>query len=64
MFLLTVMPQRSEHRLGLLAAQAQRGDVDQHQVIVGAAADQPDPAGQQRFGQGLGVVDDRAGRTA
>ena len=50
-----------EHFFGLLAAQAQRGDVDQHQVVVGAAADQPHAAGQQRLGQGLGVVDDRLG---
>ena len=39
-------------------------DVDQHQVVVGAAADQPHAAGQQRLGQRLGVVDDRAGRSA
>ena len=61
MFLLTVMPQRSSASLGQLAADAQRRDVDQHQVIVGAAADQLQAAGQQRLGQRLGVVDDLLG---
>ena len=51
MFLLTVMPQRPEHGFGLFAAEPQGRDVDQHQVIVGAAADQPHAAGQQRLGQ-------------
>ena len=61
MFLLTVMPQRSSACFGQLAADAERRDVDQHQVIVGAAADQLQAAGEQRFGQRLGVVDDLLG---
>ena len=61
MFLLTVMPQRVERLLGQLAADAQRRHVDQHQVIVGAAADELQAAGEQRLGQRLGVVDDLLG---
>ncbi len=61
MFLLTVMPQLVERCFGQFAADAKRRDVDQHQMIVGAAADQPQAAGQQRFGQRLGVVDDLLG---
>ncbi len=31
----------AQNRLGLFAAEAQRGHVDQEQVVVGSAADQP-----------------------
>ena len=37
----------AERFFGLLAGDAQRGHVDQHQVVVGAAADQPQAAGGQ-----------------
>ena len=40
MFLLTVMPQRSSTVSAILPVTFKRRHVDQHQVIVGAAADQ------------------------
>ena len=40
MFLLTVMPQRSRASSACRPVSAQRGHVGQHQVVVGAAADQ------------------------
>ena len=52
MFLLTVMPQRSRAASAALPADAQRGHVDQHQVVVGAAAHQPRTAAHQCLGQG------------
>ena len=48
----------AERRLGHLAGDALREDVDQHQVIVGAAADQAEAGGRQRRGEPLRVGDD------
>ncbi len=47
-----------ERRFGKFAADAQRGDIDEHQMIIGAAAHQPQAAGHQCLGQRFGVVDD------
>ena len=44
MFLFTVMPGLVERALGDLAGEALGAQVDEHQVVVGAAADQPQPA--------------------
>ena len=52
-FLLTVMPGLAERRLGDLAGEPAREDVDEHQVIVGAAADQPEAGGRQAGRQPL-----------
>ena len=41
-FLLTVMPGLAERRFGDLAGDALREHVDEHQVVVGAAADEPE----------------------
>ena len=43
----------AERRLGHLAGHALREHVDQHQVIVGAAADQPEAGRRQRRGEPL-----------
>ena len=40
-FLLTVMPTSSRQRLGLLAGDPEGRHVDQHEVVVGAARDEP-----------------------
>ena len=59
MFLFTVMPHSvPSASSACLAGEPQRRDVGQHQVVVGAAADQPHAAGHERLGQGLGIVDD------
>src|SRR5699024_11053642 len=47
--------------LQLLAGALLVQQVDEHQVVVGAAGHQLDAAGGQRRGQGLGVVHDRLG---
>ena len=47
-----------ERLLGDLAADAQRRDVHQHQVVVGAAADEPHAAGGERLGKHLRVRHD------
>ena len=47
-----------QRRLGLPAGQAERRDVDQHQVVVGAAGHQPGAALEEPVGQRLGVVGD------
>ena len=44
--------------LGLTAGRAQRGNVGQDQVVVGAAADELHAAGQKHLGQRLGIVHD------
>ena len=50
-------------RLGRRApADAPAGQVDQQQVVVGAARDEVEAALEQRVGERLGVVDDRAAR--
>ena len=51
----------AERHLGDLAGQLLRPQVDQHQVRVGAAGDDVEPLGLQRFGQRLGVLDDVLG---
>ena len=43
-FLLTVMPARLERLLGHLAGEALREDVDQQEVVVGAARDDAEAA--------------------
>ena len=48
----------AERGFGGLAGDALREDVDEHQVVVGAAADQPEARGGQRRGQPRGVGDD------
>ena len=48
---------RSAH-LGLLAEEAERSEIDQHHVGVGAAADDPDPAVGERGGERSRVLDD------
>ena len=51
-------------RLGLTTGEAERADVEQHEVVVGAAGDQLGAARQEAVGQRLGVVGDAAGRTS
>ena len=48
----------AERRLGDLAGEALREDVDEHQVIVGAAGDEPEARAGQAGGEPLGVGDD------
>ena len=43
-FLLTVMPAFAERRFRGFAREAAREHIDEHQVVVGAAADQTEPA--------------------
>ena len=50
-----------QRRLGLPAGQAERRDVEQHDVVVGAAGDQLGAARQEALGQRLGVVGDVLG---
>ena len=59
-FLLQVMPARSSALLGVAAGQPQRPQIDQHQMRVGAAGDDRQPALGERRGQRLGVLDDGA----
>ncbi|ENN85865.1 hypothetical protein RHSP_17832 [Rhizobium freirei PRF 81] len=51
----------AEGGLRTLAGGVLLAQVDQHQVVVGAAGDDVDAAGNQRFGQSLGVLDDLSG---
>ena len=57
-FLFTVMRGAAERRFGHLAGDALGEDVDQHQVVVGAAADHAEAAGDQPLGQRAGVGHD------
>ena len=56
-------PRPAERRLGDLAGQALRADVDEDQVVVGPARGEPEAGAGQLLGQGLGVGDDLARRT-
>ena len=56
-FLLQVMCARPERRLGRLAGQLLRRQIDQHQMVVGAAGDKLVAAGEDLLGQRLGVGD-------
>ena len=49
-------PQRG---LGLASVQPEAADVDQHEVVVGAAGDHRHAAGDERLGEYPCVVDDR-----
>ena len=53
-----------QRRLGLATGQAVLADVDEHQVVVGAAGDQVAAPGQEALGQRLGVVGDLLGVAA
>ena len=57
MFLLTVMPAASSACSAILPVTPLRGDVDEHQVIVGAAGDEAEAGRLQLLGQRLGVGD-------
>ena len=48
----------AERRFGDLAGEAAREHVDQHQMVVGAAADEPEPAADEHRREPLGVGDD------
>ena len=50
-----------EGLLGHLAGHAEGAEVDQHQVVVGAAGDDPEALAGQGGGQGPGVADDALG---
>ena len=64
-FLFSVIPACVEHRLGLLAGEVgiERRQVDHHQVVVGAAADQPEALVGERRGERAGVDARSAWRT-
>jgi hypothetical protein len=57
------MPARSRASLGLLAGElgVEGAQVDQHQVVVGAARHEPEALAGQRLGQGRGVGHDLGG---
>ena len=57
-FLFTVMPARSSASSATLPVRPLREDVDQHQVVVGAAGDHAEAAGDQSLGQRPRVGDD------
>ena len=46
----------AQRDLGRLAGELLRAQIDQHQVVVGAAGDDIEAARQQRFRQRLGIV--------
>ena len=52
-FLLTVKPDVLEQALGVLAGDAGRAQVDEHQVVVGAAGDEPQAALDHRLAHRL-----------
>ena len=56
-FLLQVMCGAVERSLGRLAGEALRRQIDQHQVVVGAAGDKLVAAGEDRLRHRLGVGD-------
>src|SRR5690349_22471499 len=49
-------PDIVEERLGVAAGDAERRDVDQREVVVGAPADQPGPGAGNRLREDLGVL--------
>ena len=55
-FLLTVMRRLAERVLGHLPGDALREDVHEHDVVVGAAADEAEPFGREAGGQPLRVL--------
>ena len=55
----SVMPAARQRRLGLSAVETERPDVDEHEVVVGAAGHDRDAPRDQRLGEHPGVVDDR-----
>ena len=57
-FLFTVMPARPERRFGLLARQPSREDIDEHQVIVGAAGHEAEARVREARREARGVGDD------
>ena len=57
-FLLTVMPALPQRRFRGLSGEPAREHVDEHQVIVGAAADQAEAAGDQHGREPAGVDHD------
>ena len=57
-FLLMVMPTSSSRLLGVLAGDAGGTQVDEHEVVVGAARDEPQAALDHRGAHRLGVDDD------
>ncbi len=58
-FLLQVMPARSSAASAIVPGQLLRPEIDQHQMRIGAARDDREPAFDQRLGERLGVRDDR-----
>ena len=60
-FLLTVIPARPSAASAILPVRPLRGHVDQDQVVVGPARDEPEPGAGQLLGQRLGVGDDLRG---
>src|SRR3546814_6236446 len=51
----------AERRFGALAGGVLLAKIDQHQVVIGAAGDDIETAGHQRFGERLGVLADLGG---
>ena len=56
-FLLTVMPTSSRSGSASLAGDPERRDVDEHQVVVGAAGDDPGSVRDHGLGQDARVLD-------
>lgn len=52
-------PGTTEHPFGILAGQLATREVEQHQVVVGAAGDEDEPPLHQPTGHGVGVVEHR-----
>ncbi len=59
-FLLTVMPARSRISEASLPVMLMRAQIDEHEVVVGAAADEAVAVMDELGGEGLGVDDDLA----
>ena len=62
-FLLSVIPASSSADLRVLAAQVgvERAQIDEHQVVVGAAADEAEPLADERLGERARVEHDLLG---
>ena len=60
LFLLTVMPASVERSFGVLAGDVLGRQVDQHQVVIGAARHDPEAVLGQALGKRLGVLLDLA----
>ena len=57
-FLLQVIAGAVEGLLGHLAGDAEGAQVDQHEVVVGAAGHDAEAFGREGFGEGVGVLHD------